>query len=97
MGTLLNLMVVFSGQLQHAPVLSNNPKTIRNRIMNSPLRFAALFFVAHCFVIFPTRTRSSGPQLGHAAPTFKIIGPLYGVGMLDLSVFLLTGGRPHSD
>ena len=66
--------------------------------MNSPLRFAALFFVAHCFVIFPTAaTAQFGAPPGWVTPhpPFKIIGPLYGVGMLDLSVFLLTSEEGH--
>lgn len=66
--------------------------------MNSSLRFAALFFVTHCSVIFSTSaTAQFGAPPGWVTPhpPFKIIGPLYGVGMLDLSVFLLTSEEGH--
>ena len=66
--------------------------------MNASLRFAALFFVAHCSVIFSTAaTAQSEPPAGWVTPhpPFKIIGPLYGVGMLDLSVFLITSEEGH--
>jgi len=66
--------------------------------MNSPLRFAALFLMAHCSVIFATAaTGQSEPPAGWVTPhpPFKIIGPLYGVGMLDLSFFLITSEESH--
>jgi len=39
----------------------------------------------------------SGPPEGWVTPfpAFRIIGPLYGVGMLDLSVFLITSDEGH--
>ena len=49
--------------------------------MNASLRFAALFFVAHCSVIFSTAAAAqSEPPAGWVTPhpPFKIIGPLYG-------------------
>jgi metallo-beta-lactamase class B len=44
----------------------------------------------------PARAQSSPPE-GWVTPfpAFRIIGPLYGVGMLDLSVFLITTDEGH--
>lgn len=42
-------------------------------------------------------TAQSDPPEGWVTPfpAFRVIGPLYGVGMLDLSVFLITSDEGH--
>ena len=62
-------------------------------------RFRALLFSA-CFICLaysPLSSAQSNPPEGWVTPfpAFRVIGPLYGVGMLDLSVFLITSDEGH--
>ena len=63
-------------------------------------RFRASLFAAmlSCSVFASSLTNAqSEPPAGWITPypAFRVIGPLYGVGMLDLSVFLITSDEGH--
>jgi len=61
---------------------------------NRPLRCLILSLL---FSLTTTVTAQSDPPEGWVTPfpAFQIIGPLYGVGMLDLSVFLIVSEEGH--
>lgn len=50
-----------------------------------------------CLMLSPLASAQSDPPEGWVTPypAFRVIGPLYGVGMLDLSVFLITSDEGH--
>lgn len=66
--------------------------------MHTPIRcFACLTSLLITLMISTSSQAQSDPPEGWVTPfpAFRIIGPLYGVGMLDLSVFLITTGEGH--
>jgi len=54
-------------------------------------------FLGMCIVLSSLASAQSDPPEGWVTPypAFRVIGPLYGVGMLDLSVFLITSDEGH--
>lgn len=54
-------------------------------------------FLGLCILLSSLASAQSDPPEGWVTPypAFRVIGPLYGVGMLDLSVFLITSDEGH--
>lgn len=69
--------------------------------LRSSLRAFSLVSIASLATLalayMPTTSAQSNPPEGWVTPfpAFRVIGPLYGVGMLDLSVFLITSDAGH--
>ena len=67
--------------------------------MNSSIIRSSIFTTLLGTVVFISSLASaqSSPPEGWVTPypAFRVIGPLYGVGMLDLSVFLITSEEGH--
>ncbi|MDG1025983.1 MAG: subclass B3 metallo-beta-lactamase [Gammaproteobacteria bacterium] len=67
--------------------------------MNSSIVRSSIFTTLLGTVVFISSLASaqSSPPEGWVTPypAFRVIGPLYGVGMLDLSVFLITSEEGH--
>ena len=67
---------------------------MRKSIIRSSLLTA---LVSICVLLSSLSNAQSNPPEGWVTPypAFRVIGPLYGVGMLDLSVFLITSDEGH--
>lgn len=65
--------------------------------LSNPRTTASTLFIGVFLLLSSLASAQSDPPEGWVTPypAFRVIGPLYGVGMLDLSVFLITSEEGH--
>lgn len=63
--------------------------------LSRPLLSLTLLLVSFCFSASSTAQSTLPPGWVTPHPAFRVIGPLYAVGMEDLSVFLITSDEGH--